>query len=131
MIKLIILNQSEMKKIFIVVILALTGFVSHAQFKSKYIHSEIVGTATLSGDVKITIDYGDKESEKRTKLVGKDGKTIKFGSMVAAMNYMGMHGWEYVDAYTITHGSSSVYHYIMKKPFSELDPKVQALYKWD
>lgn len=42
-------------------------------------------------------------------------KNKSFNSMIDGMNYMGDRGWEFVQAYVITHGNQNVYHYVLKK----------------
>lgn len=123
-----------MRKITLIAVLALTIQLTFAQSKEKYVYCEIVGTTMVSGltKVKIVIDYGDKESDPNGEvLYGKDNKPLKFNSMVGAMNYLGTNGWEFVQAYAVTKGNSNVYHYLMRKPFEELDPETQKLYLWE
>jgi hypothetical protein len=42
-------------------------------------------------------------------------KTKIFNSMIDGMNYMGEHGWEFVQAYAVTSGNQNVYRYVLKK----------------
>ena len=82
----------------------------------KYSYCQLVGTANLLGKITVTIDYGQEAkwfSDQRVK--DESGKTVKFNSMVDALNYMAVDGWEHVQAYAITTGNSNVYHHLLKK----------------
>lgn len=91
--------------------------------EKKYVYCELVGTGNLIGTkVTVQVDFGNKTKwNQDTRIKGEDGKPIKFTSMVDAMNYMGKEGWEFVQAYTITHGSSSVYHWLLKRTIESYD----------
>jgi len=87
-----------------------------------YVYCEIVGTAgLLSTKVKIDIDYGQEVSfwNQDRRLKDENGKSIKFNSMVDALNYMGTLGWEFVQAYVVTIPSmgsqQNVYHWLLKR----------------
>jgi len=91
---------------------------------SKYEYCELVGRMKLmSIKIRITVDYGTHE-KAATDLRVKDenGKPIDFVSMVAALNYLGDRGWEFVQAYVVTmpevgtSGGSNVYHWLLKRP---------------
>ena len=77
----------------------------------------------MSIKIRITVDYGTHE-KAATDLRVKDenGKPIDFVSMVAALNYLGDRGWEFVQAYVVTmpgvgtSGGSNVYHWLLKRP---------------
>ncbi|MFY9352844.1 MAG: hypothetical protein WBI52_07555 [Bacteroidales bacterium] len=94
----------------------------------KFVYAEIVGTAKfMSTKIIIQIDFGQKMNafaDNRLKDP-KTGKPIVFNSMIDALNFMGKQGWEFVQAYTITEGNNGVYHYILKKPFTDLTPEEQ------
>ena len=51
------------------------------------------------------------------KQSGTEPKTKRqtFNSMVEGMNKMGQDGWEFVQAYIVTHGDQHVYHWLLKK----------------
>jgi len=95
-----------------------------------YVYCQLVGTSNLLGTkVTVEIDFGQKKKLfESTRLKGKDGKPIKFNSMIDALNYMGNQGWEFEQAYAIYTGNSNVYHYLLKKPVtkSELEEIVEA-----
>lgn len=94
----------------------------------KFVYCEIVGTEKfMSKKVTIQIDFGQEMkffSDNRMKDP-KTGKNRVFNSMIDALSYMGKRGWEFAQAYTITIGQQNVYHYLMKKPFDELDEETK------
>lgn len=45
--------------------------------------------------------------------------------MVDAMNYMGALGWEFQQAYVVTTGQQNVYHWLMRKNFTDLSIDIQ------
>ena len=117
-----------MKKVLLVAVMAVFMVCANAQsndsiqFQSKFLYCQIVGTGNLFGTkVKIDIDYGQEVSfwKQDRRLRGDDGKSVKFNSMVDALNYMGTEGWEFVQAYVITvpsmGGGQNVYHWLLKR----------------
>jgi hypothetical protein len=117
-----------MKKIFIILLLTTLSLNSKAQEEPKFVYCEIVGTSQLfSTKVTIVIDYGQRMKwfeDNRAK--DASGNKIVFNSMIDALNYMGKDGWEFAQAYAITMGQQNVYHYLMKKPFIELNKEQQS-----
>jgi len=82
----------------------------------------IVGTMTIKGKISVDIDFGQNQkhfTKKDTKIIGKDGKKIKFNSMVDALNFMHDYNYKLVQAYAINVdkvlGNQTVYHYLMQK----------------
>ena len=84
-------------------------------------YMQIVGTkAFLTKKVSIALDYGQAAAGKvfgKGKMVvkNKDGKKIKFNSMIDALNFLSANGYDFVDAYAINVGNQNVYHYMMRK----------------
>ena len=83
-------------------------------------YAELLGhqKGLFSNKVKVTVDFGQEVSFWKRgdmTIVGEDGKDVVFNSMVDAMNFMGDHGWEFVQAYVVTEGSQNVYHWLMTK----------------
>ena len=81
---------------------------------------QIVGTARImSSKLNIQIDFGQStkffSSGKDTQIKDKDNKPVKFNSMIDALNFMNGNGYEFVQAYVISMGNNSVYHYLMKR----------------
>lgn len=85
------------------------------------VYAELLGYGTnvlgLNKNVTVSVDLGQFQSMfKPYTLLDENGKTIKFNSMVAAMNYMGERGWKFVQAYVITESPKNhVYHWLMYK----------------
>ena len=116
-----------MKKVILCIIL----FVCFSGLKSQTVNDipikdidvdyvQIVGTSKLlSTKLNIEIDFGQKtkffSSGNETFLKDVDGKLIDFNSMIDALNFMSKNGFDFVNAYVITIGNQSVYHYILKK----------------
>lgn len=112
-----------MRKLFLLLMIC-TGMASSAQefTEPKYVYAEILGMERfLSKKVAITIDYGQIESIwQDARLRTEDGKVRVFNSMVDAMNFMGAMGWEFQQAYVITVGNQNVYHWLLKKEYSQM-----------
>ena len=105
-----------MKKIALLI--AFGMMMSFASAQVKYVYCEIVGTSNLlATKVTIVIDYGESFKFGEDKRLRDDqGKVQKFNSMIDALNYMGDQGWEFVQAYVVTHNSNNtnIYHYLLK-----------------
>ncbi len=132
-----------MRKIFFTLfILCLMSFSSTAQSDSipsglqkQFAYCEIIGTSSMLGSrITVKIDFGQKTKFfEDTRLKGKDGRPIRFNSMIDALNFMGSDGWELVQAYTTSVASTStsttstptststsntssyIYHYLLKR----------------
>jgi len=117
-----------MKKILLFLSAVFLSLTIYAQSTPKYIYSEIVGTAKfMSTKVTIEISFGQRVktfADNRLKDP-QTGKPVVFNSMIDALNYMGKQGWEFTQAYIVTESNLNVYHYLLKKPFSELSPEEQ------
>ena len=65
----------------------------------------------FSSKVKVSIDFGQSTSwltsMSESRLVDKDGKEIKFNSMIDALNYLTQFGWRFAQAYVVPNGSGS------------------------
>ena len=99
--------------------LMFTSMSTMAQ-KPYKVFCELLGTGKLfSNKVTVTVDFGQETSlwagASKQYLVDDNGKTIKFNSMVDAMNYMGKRGWEFEQAYVVTIGNQNVYHWLLSK----------------
>ena len=117
-----------MKTKLLIFAFALVAFATQAQTVNGVLvkdieatHIEIVGTATfMSNKVKITIDFGQMTrfwsmDGKLNKIVGEDGKAIKFNSMIDALNFFTKYGYTFLQAYTVTIKTQNVYHYLLTK----------------
>ena len=80
---------------------------------------QIVGTAkAFSTKLTIDIDFGQKNkiwSSDDTKLLDESGTPVVLNSMIDALNFMSNNNYQFITAYTLTIGSSNVYHFILKK----------------
>lgn len=81
---------------------------------------QIIGTTRLLSDkVNVELDFGQNTtffgSNKVKKIINKEGKVLKFNSMIDALNFMSENGYEFVQAYAFAEEDQNVYHYIMKK----------------
>ena len=91
---------------------------------SGYVYLDLVGKAKMfSSKINVTVDVGVKlKAFASNKLKDPStGKPIVFNSMVDALNYMGARGWNFEQAYVITDGNSSEYHYLMTKPRDQVE----------
>lgn len=113
-----------MKKLlltFAVIVLCTASFAqtiteTTSSSKQTYVYCELVGVSNFLGTkVTVNIDFGQSKGFfEDTRLKDSKGELIKFNSMVDAMNFMGFAGWEFVQAYVVTTGNQSVYHWLLK-----------------
>ena len=63
----------------------------------------------FSTKVKVSIDFGQSTSwlfsMSESRLVDKEGKEIKFNSMIDALNYLTQFGWRFAQAYVVPRGT--------------------------
>jgi len=89
------------------------------EFRVRTIYCELLGTSGLTSKVTVTVDMGEEKGFlglNTSYIIDEStGKPKKFNSMVDAMNFMGTKGWDFVQAYAITIGSSNVYHFLLKQ----------------
>ena len=116
-----------MKHLFIVVLLTFSKVLA-AQDNTivpEYVYCEIVGTAKLfSSKLDVYISYGQSIGWfKDNRIRNENGETIKFNSMIDAMNYMGERGWEFIQAYTVSTSNQLVYFYVLKRKLSAEDSR--------
>ncbi len=80
---------------------------------------------------KNTIKLDDGSNKKRQAIKGEDGKDLKFTSLIGALNYMSLQGWELVDTKSVTSGrgydgvssTSTKVYYIFSKDVTEEELK--------
>lgn len=108
--------------------LAALGSYSQDPWNPIRVYCDIVGTANLTGTkVNISVDFGQARrfmsGNYNRALVDKDGKDIKFNSMVDALNYMALLGWKFEQAYVLTEDAGiskqNVYHYLLSRELKE------------
>ena len=87
-----------MKKLFLLLIVSLFA-CSNVQAKKLFVEMEFH---------KNSIKLDDGSNKKRQAIKGDDGKDLKFTSLIGALNYMSLQGWELVDTKSVTSGSGFV-----------------------
>ena len=94
---------------------------------------------------KNSIKFDDGTDRKPQTVKGTDGKDLKFNSLIGALNYMSLQGWELVDTKSVTTGcgfvgayggasstSTTVYYIFCKEvPDEELEETVANSYRKD
>lgn len=94
---------------------------------------------------KNSIRLDDGSNKKPQTIKGNDGKDLKFNSLIGALNYMSLQGWElvetksvtkcggYVGAYGGASSTSTTVYYIFSREVSdeELEVIVNNSYKQD
>ena len=100
---------------------------------------ELVGTQQLfSKKVTVAVDFGQKQTfGGNNQMVDETGNKIVFNSMVDAMNFMGELGWEFEQAYVVTHGmgktAQNVYHWLLSRDVETgeeiIRPQTKSEYK--
>lgn len=87
-----------MRKIFVLLtVLLLTAQLACA--KKLYVEIEYK---------KNSIKLDDGTDRKPQTVKGTDGKDLKFNSLIGALNYMSLQGWELVDTKSVTTGGGFV-----------------------
>jgi len=114
-----------MKKILIACIILFTSSVSDAQVDTARVeqYCQVIATpGLLSNKVTIDIDFGEEKSVWRdSRLKDCDGKIKKFNTIIDALNYMGRQGWIFINAYPVTIGQNTIFHFAFKKQFLKAD----------
>ncbi|MBD5248445.1 MAG: hypothetical protein HDS54_09855 [Barnesiella sp.] len=87
-----------MKK-FLLFSLVLVFTCFHVKAKKLFVEMEFI-------DNSIKLDDGSNKEAQPIK--GKDGKNLKFKTLIGALNYMSLQGWELVDTKSVTYGSGYI-----------------------
>ena len=110
--------------------------------------SQIVNAKKLYVEMeckKNSIRLDDGSNKKPQIIKGNDGKDLKFNSLIGALNYMSLQGWELVETKSVTKGggyvgayggassTSTTVYYIFSREVSdgELEAIVDNSYKED
>ena len=77
---------------------------------AKRVYAELSCEGQLfSTKVKVSIDFGQStswlSSMSESRLVDRNGKEIKFNSMIDALNYLTQFGWRFAQAYVVPRGT--------------------------
>ena len=114
-----------MKKLVIICLISASSLLSKAQSDNSRIEQYcqlIVTQRLLSNKVTIDLDYGDEKSYwNDNRMKTPDGKLKKFNTVIDAMNFMGMAGWTFINAYPVRTGDSEDFHFAFKKQFLKTD----------
>lgn len=116
------MKRSILSIIWILLFVPAIGQNLASKDSAQFTYCEIKGTEKfLSSKLTVEIDFGQFRkyfSDKRYKDPST-GKPINFNSMIDALNFMGKDGWNFVQAYAVTEGTTThVYHYLMRKQTS-------------
>lgn len=107
-----------MKKIFLLSLLSILSF-QFVPAKKLYVEMEFHKNS-------IKLDYG--KSKKRHPIKDENGKALKFRSLIGALNYMSLQGWELLETKSVTKGSGYVGAYGGE---SSTDTKVYYIFCMD
>lgn len=119
-----------MKKVVFVLLFMFVALGGYSQdlWNPTRVYCNIVGIGNFTGTkMKVSIDFGQArkllDGNNNRSLVDKDGKDIKFNSMVDALNYMALLGWKFEQAYVLTEDAGmskqNVYHYLLSRELKE------------
>lgn len=87
-----------MKNVLLLLILTFLA-CTHLQAKKLFVEMEFH---------KNSIKIDDGSNKKRQTIKDINGKDLKFTSLIGALNYMSLQGWELVDTKSVTSGSGYV-----------------------
>jgi len=77
-------------------------------------YARIVGeTIPFKQKIFIILDFG--MGDKETEVIDENGKPVEFVGMIDALNFMVKNGFEFVQAYGVNNGSSSIYSYLIRR----------------
>ncbi len=114
-----------MKKAITISIFLISTLISNAQTDTTRVEQYcqvVVTPRILSKKVTIDVDFGEKKSFwVDTRLTTDRGELRKFNTVVDALNYMGMAGWVFINAYPVRMGEIDIYHFAFKKLFLKAD----------
>ena len=88
-----------------------------------YIFCELIGSSSINTKTRVVVDFGlDHPSRKEKRLLDEQtGKIKVFNSMIDALNFMSLKGWEFVQAYVTIDGKDNITHWLLKKKSSPQD----------
>lgn len=114
-----------MKKIITMGIFLISTLISYAQTDTTKVEQYcqvIVTPRLLSKKVTIDVDFGEKKSFwVDTRLTTDEGELRKFNTVIDALNYMGMAGWTFINAYPVRFGEIDIFHFAFKKLIPKAD----------
>ncbi len=103
--------------------------IEKSQPKTTYRFCEIIVQDGFVHNGYVAVDYGQAvKILGNRRLTDKEGRDMKFNSVVDALNYMSKTGWEYFQVYTVHSTSTgSEAHYVFRKEIQPGDD-CSALY---
>jgi hypothetical protein len=115
-----------MKKLFILSFIGLASVafgqtVNDVPLKNLDVdYVQIIGTGrSLSTKVNVDIDFGQETKsisfKNGTSIKDERGRTVKFNSMMDALNFMSANGYAFQFAYTTNDDKDQAVYYILKK----------------
>lgn len=94
-------------------------FVNGANINSikelKIIELVVLEDFVASPNITASIDYGQDRKELNDKITNAAGEKIKFGSIIGAVNYLELRGWEYINNSIIQKGRGVLYRYYFRR----------------
>ncbi len=83
----------------------------------KYRYCEIIVPNGVVYKGSVEVDFGQEiRWFKSRRLQDENGRTIRFNSVVDALNYMGDLGWEFQNTYILKSGETTTeLHYVMRQ----------------
>jgi len=110
-------------------LLILLPLFSMAQ--QKFVYCELASSnKALSTKAVIQISFGQHMNAlKDNRLKDPAGKLVVFDSHIDALNYLGLQGWELVQAYVVNGSLGTTNFYILKKRFDDLTTEEKKLYE--
>ena len=115
-----------MKKLLFVLAFAFIGQQAFSQtvndikledIPARYV--QLVSTSGFLNIFKVTtyVDYGQigkMKDIKKGRILGDDGKNIKFNGAMGVLNFFETKGYRYISQNVVTTTSGNVYHYLLE-----------------
>ncbi len=110
-----------MKKGLLILVCYILSIAIYSQQKY-YIHCQLYtetsysyAESSVKTDVKVFVGEENTLVKDFDHLRNEKGKFISFKSMVDGLNYMSLHGWELVQTYTSSEGTSANSYSLLRK----------------
>ena len=117
-----------MKKYLLVALIAIVSSTVMSQtindvhikdLDTKYIQLTAIQKGFSATKVTVKVDLGQEiktfSSAKDMIIMDAEGNRLVFNTTVDALNFFDDNGYEFVTAYAVASGQSSVYRYLLKK----------------
>lgn len=88
----------------------------------KYV--ELLGVQRLlSNKIVVNVDYGQpRRVFREPRIKNGRGRNMKFNSMIDALNFMSMNGWEYVNNHQVHTSDTDEFHFLLRR-VENFEPK--------